>query len=146
MKKGFLVGQSLSQKSERTQEKAQDSDADSDDEMLVNAELKAQLRRNRKRFREFVKKNPLPSLDSLKDVLLHGYGSERVKPIYRTAKMPDERVYPMMKAIYDTAATDKKVMRQAGEEINKIGGFNLMQVSIHSAGLDLLLYDKAWQS
>ena len=72
----------------------------------------------------------LQRLEALKPLMIHPNGQRVINPGDNSIIMPDERSYPHIKRIYDTAATDKKVCREAGEAINQIGGFALMQVSV----------------
>ena len=45
------------------------------------------------------------------------------------ASVLNEKTYGLIKRIYDTAANDRKINREVGAELAKIGGMAAMQVN-----------------
>lgn len=83
---------------------------------------------------KFVKEHPFSSLDELK-VIVHGptgVGFLPQETAQRCLSVLNNRYYPHLKRIYDTAGNDASVTKDAGREISKIGGFAAMQVIFNS--------------
>ncbi len=78
----------------------------------------------------FVRRHPFSSIDELKAILNGPTGAEFL-PAQRTQQsVLNERYYPHLKRLYDTAGNDPKVTKEVGQKISDMGGFAAMEVPL----------------
>ena len=97
---------------------------------MTNLETLRIIEEAKRNANRFVRQHPFSSLDELKSIVNGPTGVGFLPPTtaQRCLSVLNDRVYPLMKRIYDTAGNDAGVTKEVGRELNKIGGFDAMQV------------------